>query len=201
MPGNILPLRLSDYGGKIICQRESFLAAARGVTVGVTLIPGMRGGGISGMIRSSFTGMFGGEGFLMQKLEGDGWAFVHMGGAVIERQLAPGERIHIDTGCVAAYTEGVDYTIVMAGGGIRNRMLGGEGILYAALTGPGTVWIQSVPFARLAMHIMGAANGSGFGGETSLGTLATVGAVGAVGLSALRALPVPPCSATDLKTG
>lgn len=184
MPGNILPLRLSDYGGKVICQRESFLAAARGVSVGVTLIPGMRGGGLSGMIRGGIAGMFGGEGFLMQKLEGDGWAFVHMGGLVIERQLAAGERIHVDTGCVAAYTEGVDFRVVMAGGGIRNRMSGGEGMFYAALTGPGTVWIQSVPFARLAMHIVGAANGSGYGGESrmgGLGGLAAAGAVGAVG--------------------
>lgn len=190
MPGNILPLRLSDYGGKVICQRESFLAAARGVSVGVTLIPGMRGGGLSGMIRGGITGMFGGEGFIMQKLEGDGWAFVHMGGAVIERQLAAGERIHIDTGCVAAYTEGVDFRVVMAGGGIRNRLLGGEGMFYAALTGPGTVWIQSVPFARLALNIMGVAQGVGYGGETSLGGLAAMGAagvVGAVGLAGVAA--------------
>lgn len=181
MPGNILPLRLSDYGGKVICQRESFLAAARGVSVGVTLIPGLRGGGLSGMIRGGITGMFGGEGFLMQKLEGDGWAFVHMGGAVIERQLAAGERIHVDTGCVAAYTETVDFRLVMAGGGVRNRLLGGEGLFYAALAGPGTVWIQSVPFARLALNIMGAAQGVGYGGETSIGGLAAAGAVGVVG--------------------
>ncbi|MBB4612903.1 AIM24 family protein [Novosphingobium taihuense] len=181
MPGNILPLRLSDYGGKVICQRESFLAAARGVSVGVTLIPGMRGGGLAGMIRGGITGMFGGEGFMMQKLEGDGWAFVHMGGSVIERQLAAGERIHVDTGCVAAYTESVDFRVVMAGGGVRNRLLGGEGLFYAALTGPGTVWIQSVPFARLALNIMGVAQGVGYGGETSLGGLAAAGAVGVVG--------------------
>jgi uncharacterized protein (AIM24 family) len=181
MPGNILPLRLSDYGGKIICQRESFLAAARGVKVGVTLIPGLRGGGLSGMIKGGITGMLGGEGFLMQKLEGDGWAFVHMGGTVVQRELAAGERIHVDTGCVAAYTEGVDFKVVMAGGGIRNRLLGGEGIFYAALNGPGTVWIQSVPFARLAMNVMSAAAGGGYGGETSIGGLAATGALGVAG--------------------
>ncbi|MGV3512977.1 MAG: AIM24 family protein [Novosphingobium sp.] len=184
MPGNILPLRLSDYGGKVICQRESFLAAARGVSVGVTLVPGLRGEGLSGMIRGGITGMFGGEGFTMQKLEGDGWAFVHMGGAVIERQLMRGERIHVDTGCVAAYTEGVDFRVVMAGGGVRNRLLGGEGLFYGALTGPGTVWIQSVPFSRLALNIMGAAQGVGYGGETSLGRLAAVGA-GVAGVAGL----------------
>ena len=188
MPGNILPLRLSDYGGKVVCQRESFLAAARGVRVGATLIPGMRGRGLKGMIRGGITGMLGGEGFIMQKMEGDGWAFVHMGGVVMERKLAAGERIHVDTGCVAAFTEGVDMCVVMAGGGVRNRFLGGEGLVYAALTGPGTVWIQSVPFARLAMHIMGAASGQGYGGETGLGDIAEVAAIGALGVAGVAAL-------------
>ncbi len=188
MPGNILPLRLSDYGGKVICQRESFLAAARGVKVGATLIPGMRGKGLSGMIRGGITGMLGGEGFVMQKLEGDGWAFVHMGGVVIERKLAAGERIHVDTGCVAAFTEGVDMCVVMAGGGIRNRLLGGEGLVYAALTGPGTVWIQSVPFARLALHMAYAAAGGGSGGETGIGDIAEVAAVGALGVAGIAAV-------------
>lgn len=182
VPGNIVPLRLADYGGKVICQRESFLAAARGVKVGVQLIPGFNGGGLASMIRGGLNGMFGGEGFLMQKLEGDGWAFVHMGGTVIERQLAAGERIHVDTGCVAAYTEGVDFRVVRAGVGIRSRLAGGEGMFYAALSGPGTVWIQSVPFARLAMNVMIAASG-GYGGESSAGGLAAAGAVGAVAVA------------------
>lgn len=188
MPGNILPLRLSDYGGKVVCQRESFLAAARGVRVGATLIPGMRGGGLKGMIRGGITGMLGGEGFIMQKMEGDGWAFVHMGGVVIERKLAAGERIHVDTGCVAAFTEGVDMCVVMAGGGIRNRFLGGEGLFYAALTGPGTVWMQSVPFARLAVHMVHAAMGGGYGGETGIGEVAEVAAVGALGVAGVAAV-------------
>ena len=188
MPGNILPLRLSDYGGKVICQRESFLAAARGVTVGATLIPGMRGRGVSGMLRGGITGMLGGEGFIMQKMEGEGWAFVHMGGVVIERKLEAGERIHVDTGCVAAFTQGVDMCVVMAGGGIRNRALGGEGLFYAALTGPGTVWIQSMPFARLAVHMVHAAAGGGYGGETGIGEIAEVAAIGALGIAGVAAV-------------
>lgn len=187
MPGNIVPLRLSDYGGKIVWQKQAFLAAARGVSVGVQLIPGLRGGGVSSMIRGGITGMLGGEGFLMQTLEGNGWAFVHMGGTVIERQLAAGERIHVDPGCVAAFTEGVDFTVVLAGGGLRNQLLGDEGLVYAALTGPGTVWIQSMPFARLAMNIVHVAGGGSGGGENNVLAGAAVGAVGVVGTGVVAA--------------
>jgi uncharacterized protein (AIM24 family) len=106
------------------------------------------------------TGLFGGEGFIMQKLEGDGWVFVQMGGTVVERQLAPGEQLHVDTGCLAAYTPSVDFDLVMAGG-VKSVFFGGEGLFFARLTGPGKVWIQSLPFSRLAGRMLAAAGGGG----------------------------------------
>ncbi|MFT3997959.1 MAG: AIM24 family protein, partial [Asticcacaulis sp.] len=106
------------------------------------------------------TGLFGGEGFIMQKLEGDGWVFVQFGGAVIERTLAPGEQLHIDTGCVAAFTETVDFDLVQAGG-VKSMIFGGEGVFFAQLTGPGKVWVQSLPFSRLAGRVLAAAQGAG----------------------------------------
>jgi uncharacterized protein (AIM24 family) len=186
MPGNIVPLRLADYGGKIICQKQSFLAAARGVKVGLKLIPGIATSNGASRARAMMTGMFGGEGFLMQVIEGSGYAFVHMGGTVIERDIAAGERVHVDPGCVAAYTEGVDYSVVSAGAGIRNKMFGGEGFILAALTGPGKVWIQSMPFTRLAAQFAGMQAGGSLLGE--LGEEAAAGAgkaaaLGAVGLA------------------
>ena len=190
VPGNIVPLRLADYDSRIICQKESFLAAARGVSTGIKMIPGFLHAGGDRLLSGSLTGMFGGEGFLMQTLEGKGWAFVHMGGTVIERTLAAGERLHVDTGCVAAYTESIDYTIVSAGAGFKNKLFGGEGWFYAALTGPGTVWIQSMPFARLAAEVHAATSATqiaielGSGAAKAAGT-AAVGAVAAVGASAL----------------
>jgi len=147
-PGAILPLKLSDYGGRLICQKDSFLAAARGVSIGVEFQ------------RRMMTGLFGGEGFIMQKLEGDGWVFVQMGGTVVERQLAPGEQLHVDTGCIAAYTQGVDFDLVSAGG-VRSALFGGEGLFFARLTGPGRVWIQSLPFSRLAGRMLAAAGSRG----------------------------------------
>jgi uncharacterized protein (AIM24 family) len=113
-PGAILPLRLADYGGTLICQKDAFLAAAKGVSIGVQFQ------------RRIMTGLFGGEGFIMQKLVGDGWVFVQMGGTVIERELAPGQQLHVDTGCLAAYTPTVDFDLVTAGG-VRSVLFGGEG--------------------------------------------------------------------------
>jgi uncharacterized protein (AIM24 family) len=144
VPGAILPIRLADMGGTLICQKDSFLCAARGVQLGIHFQ------------RKIMTGLFGGEGFIMQRLDGDGWVFVQMGGAVIERDLAPGEELHVDTGCVAAFTPSVDFDLISAGG-VRSSLFGGEGLFFARLTGPGRVWIQSLPFARLAGRMLAAA--------------------------------------------
>ena len=147
-PGVILPLNLGELGGRLICQKDSFLAAARGVSIGVQFQ------------RRIMTGLFGGEGFIMQKLEGDGWVFVQMGGAVVERELAAGEQLHVDTGCVAAFTPSVTFDVVGVGG-VKSALFGGEGLFFARLTGPGKVWIQSLPFARLAGRMLQAAAGMG----------------------------------------
>lgn len=154
--GKIIPFDLSQHGGTLICQRDAFLCAAKGVALGVAFQ------------RKLGTGFFGGEGFIMQKLDGDGLAFVHSGGTVLERQLQPGEVLRVDTGCVVAYTPGVDFDIQFVGG-VKTALFGGEGLFFATLRGPGTVWIQSLPFARLASRIFAAApmrqGGSGRGGE------------------------------------
>ncbi len=140
-PGRIIPLDLHQLGGKIICQKDSFLCAAKGVSVGIEFQ------------RKLGTGLFGGEGFIMQKLEGDGLAFVHSGGHVIERNLLPGELLKVDTGCIVAFTHDVNYDIQFVGG-IKNTLFGGEGVFYAALSGPGKVWIQTLPISRLAGRLM-----------------------------------------------
>jgi uncharacterized protein (TIGR00266 family) len=147
-PGAILPIKLSDLGGTLICQKDSFLAAARGVSIGVAFQ------------RKVLTGLFGGEGFIMQKLEGDGWVFVQMGGTVVERELQADEELHVDTGCLAAYTPSVDFDLVTAGG-VRSVLFGGEGLFFARLRGPGKVWIQSLPFSRLAGRMLAAAGSRG----------------------------------------
>jgi uncharacterized protein (AIM24 family) len=128
-------------GGKIICQKDAFLCAAKGVSVGIEFQ------------RRLGTGLFGGEGFIMEKLEGDGMAFVHAGGYVHERTLAPGEALRIDTGCIVGFTGGVDYDIQFVKG-IKNAVFGGEGLFFAVLRGPGTVWLQSLPVSRLASRIL-----------------------------------------------
>ncbi|MCL7421541.1 MAG: TIGR00266 family protein [Methylobacter sp.] len=140
-PGTILALNLNDYGQKLICQKDSFLAAAKGVQIGIHFQ------------RRILTGLFGGEGFIMQKLEGNGWVFVHAGGCLQKIELAVGETLHVDTGCLAAMTGSVDFDIQQAGG-IKTMLFGGEGLFFAKLTGPGTVWLQSLPFSRLAGRMM-----------------------------------------------
>jgi TIGR00266 family protein len=140
-PGKIIPIDLMELGGKIIAQKDSFLCAAKGVTVGIEFQ------------RRLGTGLFGGEGFIMQKLEGDGMAFMHAGGHVFERILQPGEMLRIDTGCVVAYTQTIDYDIQFVGG-IKNTLFGGEGLFFATLRGPGKVWIQTLPISRLAGRIL-----------------------------------------------
>mgnify|MGYP001765001730 CR=1 FL=1 len=160
-PGAILPLKLDQYGGTLICQKDSFLAAAKGVSIGIAFQ------------RRVMTGLFGGEGFIMQKLTGDGWVFVQMGGTLVERELAPGEEIHVDTGCLAAYTANVDFDLVTAGG-IKSMLFGGEGVFFARLRGPGHVWVQSLPFARLAGRMLAAAGsrgGQNRGEGSALGSL------------------------------
>jgi len=140
-PGKIIPMDMYRHNGKIICQKDAFLCAAKGVSVGIEFQ------------RKLGTGLFGGEGFIMQKLEGDGMAFVHAGGHVIERELQAGEMLKIDTGCIVAFTQTVDYDIQFVGG-IKNTIFGGEGLFFATLQGPGKVWIQSLPISRLASRII-----------------------------------------------
>ncbi len=139
--GKIIPLDLSMMGGKVICQKDAFLCAAKGVSVGIEFQ------------RKLGTGLFGGEGFIMQKLEGDGMAFVHAGGYIMEKQLAPGEILKVDTGCIVAYTQEVNYDIQFVGG-IKNSVFGGEGLFFATLRGPGKVWLQTLPVSRLAARIL-----------------------------------------------
>ncbi|PZQ60964.1 MAG: TIGR00266 family protein [Phenylobacterium zucineum] len=147
-PGAILPIKLDSVGGTLICQKDAFLAAARGVQIGVAFQ------------RRIMTGLFGGEGFIMQKLDGDGWVFVQMGGTVVERELKAGEVLHVDTGCLAAYTPSVDFDLEMVRG-VKSMFFGGEGVFFARLRGPGKVWIQSLPFSRLAGRMLAAAGGTG----------------------------------------
>ncbi|WP_438448342.1 TIGR00266 family protein [Gorillibacterium sp. sgz5001074] len=154
-PGKIIPLDLSELGGKIVCQKDSFLCAAKGVSVGIEFQ------------RKLGTGFFGGEGFIMQKLEGDGLAFVHAGGMVYEKILQPGELIRLDTGCLVAMTRDVDYNIEFVKG-IKTAFFGGEGLFFATLRGPGKVWVQSLPFSRLADRITSAAGGAGRKEEGSI---------------------------------
>ncbi|MGX5820120.1 TIGR00266 family protein [Chitinophaga lutea] len=145
-PGKIIPMDLHLLGGKVICQKDAFLCAARGVNVGIEFQ------------RRLGTGIFGGEGFIMQKLEGDGLAFVHAGGYVIEKELQPGEVLKVDTGCVVAYTQQVDFDIEFIRG-VRNMVFGGEGLFFAVLRGPGKVWLQSLPISRLASRVLAYATG------------------------------------------
>lgn len=147
-PGKIIPMDLSELGGKIICQKDAFLAAAKGVAVGVEFQ------------RKIGAGFFGGEGFIMQRLEGDGLAFIHAGGTIIKKELAPGEVLRVDTGCLVAMTREVDYDIEMVKG-VKTALFGGEGLFFATLRGPGSVWIQSLPFSRLASRVFAAAPQSG----------------------------------------
>src|SRR6218665_2892501 len=143
-PGKILPMDLRQLGGTLICQKDAFLCAARGVSLGIALQ------------RKLGVGFFGGEGFIMQKLEGDGLAFVHAGGTVVRRTLQPGQTVMVDTGCVVAYTPGIDFEIQYVGK-IKTALFGGEGLFLAKLTGPGEIWLQSLPFSRLASRIFAAA--------------------------------------------
>lgn len=167
-PGKILPMDLRALGGTLICQKESFLCAARGVALGIAFQ------------RRLSAGFFGGEGFIMQRLDGDGLAFVHAGGTVVRRELAPGQTLLVDTGCVVAFTPQVDFDVQFVGG-IKTALFGGEGLFLARLTGPGTVWLQSLPFSRLASRVFAAAPQTGGRSRDEGGLLAGLGAGGLLG--------------------
>ena len=143
-PGKIIPLDLSRLGRSFLCQKDAFLCAARGIEIEVAFT------------KRIGAGLFGGEGFILQRLEGDGLAFVHAGGTIIERELKPGERLRVDTGCLVAFAPTVDYDIQFVGG-FKNALFGGEGMFLAQMTGPGHVYLQSLPFSRLADRIYAAA--------------------------------------------
>ncbi|MBN2232750.1 MAG: TIGR00266 family protein [Deltaproteobacteria bacterium] len=155
-PGNIIPIALPDVGGTLVCQKDSFLCAAKGVAIGIYFQ------------KKILTGLFGGEGFIMQRLDGDGMVFVHAGGTVVSRQLERGEVLHVDTGCVVAFEPSVQFDIQQAGS-IKTALFGGEGLFFARLEGPGHIWLQSLPFSRLAGRMLQAApQRGGSKGEGSL---------------------------------
>ena len=166
-PGKILAMDLRQLGGTLICQKDAFLCAARGVSLGIAFQ------------RKLSAGFFGGEGFIMQKLDGDGLAFVHAGGAVLKRELAGGQTLLVDTGCLVAYTPGVSFEIQFVGK-IKTALFGGEGLFFARLTGPGTVWLQSLPFSRLASRVFAAAPQRG-GSKEEGSVLGGFGAGGLLG--------------------
>ena len=156
-PGKIIPIDLMEFGGKFICQKDAFLCAAKGVSIGIEFS------------KKLGRGLFGGEGFIMQKMEGDGLGFIHAGGTMAKKVLQPGEVLKVDTGCIVGFTQDVDYDIEFVGG-IRNTVFGGEGMFFATLKGPGTVYVQSLPFSRLAGRVLSMAprTGGGKRGEGSI---------------------------------
>ncbi len=148
-PGTIIPVNMAEIGEELLCQKDAFLAAAFGTGLSIAFN------------RRLGTGFFGGEGFILQRLNGDGMAFIHAGGTVVKRELR-GERLRLDTGCLVAFTRGIDYNIERAGN-LKSMFFGGEGFFLATLSGTGTVWIQSLPFSRLADRIL--EHAPGYGGK------------------------------------
>ncbi len=165
-PGKIIPLDLKQYQNKIVCQKDAFLCAAKGVSIGVAFQ------------KKIGTALFGGEGFIMQQLEGDGLTFVHAGGTIVEKELAAGETLRVDTGCLVALTQTVAYDIEFVGG-VKSAIFGGEGFFFATLQGPGHVWLQSLPFSRLAGKIHAAAPQTG-GIGSSKGEGSVLGELGSL---------------------
>lgn len=151
-PGKIIAIHLAQIGGELIAQKDSFLVAAKGVSLGIAFT------------KRFGAGLFGGEGFILERLQGDGWAFVNAGGTLEERTLAAGEMLRVDTGCIVAMQPSVEYDIQYVGG-IKTALFGGEGLFYATLRGPGRIWLQSLPFSRLASRIFAAAPQTGGGGR------------------------------------
>ena len=163
-PGKILPIRLADIGGELIAQKDSFLCAAKGVSLGIAFQ------------RKLGVGLFGGEGFIMQRLQGDGFAFVHAGGCLMERTLAPGETLRIDTGCIVAFQPTVQYDIQYIGK-VKTALFGGEGLFFATLRGPGKIWLQSLPLSRMANRIIAAVPGLTGRGTEQGGILGNLGGI------------------------
>ncbi len=161
-PGSIVPVNLSQVGGELIAQKDSFLCAAKGVAVGIAFQKRLG------------AGFFGGEGFIMQRLQGDGLCFVHAGGTLHERTLSPGESLRVDTGCIVAFQSSVDYDIQYVGK-IKSALFGGEGLFFATLKGPGKIWLQSLPLSRMANRIVGASKIAGRGGREEGSILGAVG--------------------------
>ncbi|PYS49961.1 MAG: TIGR00266 family protein [Acidobacteria bacterium] len=161
-PGKIVAVHLAEIGGELIAQKDSFLAAAKGVSIGIAFQ------------RRLGVGLFGGEGFIMERLQGDGWVFVHAGGMLMERTLAPGELLRVDTGCIVAFQPTIDYDIQFVGK-IKSALFGGEGLFFATLRGPGRVWLQSLPLSRLAGRIIAAAPRVGRGGREEGSILGGIG--------------------------
>jgi len=161
-PGKIVAIHLSEVGGELVAQKDSFLAAAKGVSIGIAFQ------------RKLGVGLFGGEGFIMQRLQGNGWAFVHAGGTLQERTLAPGELVRVDTGCIVALQPSVNYEIEYVGK-IKSALFGGEGLFFATLRGPGKIWLQSLPLSRLANRIVSAVPGIGRGSREEGSILGTIG--------------------------
>jgi uncharacterized protein (TIGR00266 family) len=161
-PGKIQPVNLRDLGGELIAQKDSFLCAAKGVSISIAFQKRLG------------AGLFGGEGFIMQRLQGDGMAFVHAGGTLYERVLAPGETLRVDTGCIVAFQPTVDYDIQYVGS-VKTAFFGGEGLFFATLRGPGKIWLQSLPFSRLAGRIVAAAPQTGHGGREEGSVLGGLG--------------------------
>ena len=161
-PGKIIPVHLSEIGGELLAQKDAFLCAAKGVSLGIAFTKRLG------------AGFFGGEGFILERLQGDGLAFVHAGGTIYQRDLAPGELLRVDTGCIVAFQPSVDYDIQMVGG-IKSALFGGEGLFFATLRGPGRIWLQSLPLSRLAGRIVAAAPQTGRGGREEGSVLGGLG--------------------------
>lgn len=157
-PGKLIPLKLSDFGGELVCQKDSFICAEKETTIGIVFQ------------KKIGVGLFGGEGFIMQKLSGNGLVVIHAGGSIRELTLKPGETLKVDTGCLVALESRVNYDIEFVGG-IKNTLFGGEGLFFATLSGPGKVWLQSLPFGRLAGRVMSVASGRGSVGRDEGGLL------------------------------
>jgi uncharacterized protein (TIGR00266 family) len=163
-PGKIIPVHLAELGGELLAQKDSFLCAAKGVSLGIAFT------------RRLGAGFFGGEGFILQRLQGDGYAFIHAGGTIHERSLAAGEVLRVDTGCIVGFQPSVSYDIQFVGG-IKSALFGGEGLFFATLQGPGRVWLQSLPLSRLAGRIVAAVPGLGRGGREEGSLLGGIGRI------------------------
>ena len=161
-PGKIIPVHLAQIGGELIAQKDAFLCAAKGVSVGIAFN------------KKIGVGLFGGEGFIMQRLTGDGWAFIHAGGTVVPKELAAGETLRVDTGCIVAFQPTVQYDIQYVGK-VKSALFGGEGLFFATLRGPGFVWLQSLPFSRLADRVIAASPRAGGGGKEEGSVLGGLG--------------------------